>query len=183
MSSGHNSAKDGFGFDMDDHLAAEQQQQPQQQPQQPAAAPVLVAATVGAGSTGTPRANDQDQEQGNDAHVSEADVAKLLASSETPVDVEIEQPDGKYEKQTAVKLLRVPVGFFKGKTVDCGLEFDGHVVCSESQIVPSVQSTEDGAPIIRIARPTDENAISFEVGACDARRSTGWPWPPWPTAP
>ena len=114
-----------------------------------------------------------------ETNVVDDDIAMLLASIETLVDIEIEQPDGTFESQTAVKLLRVPVGFFAGKTVGVhslksGLNFDGCYVCSESQIMlstaePSEQGTEDGAPI-RIARPTKENGISFDVSACDIRR-------------
>ena len=93
-----------------------------------------------------------------------ADVAALLASSKfkKAVDVEIERPDGTFEKKTGVSLLSVPDGFFKGRTVDGDLDLTGYIVCAESQIMPA---EEGGATPVRITLPTGDSAyeISFEV--------------------
>ena len=91
-------------------------------------------------------------------------VEGLLASIETDVDIEIVQQDGSIKTMTKVSLLRVPNGFFENRTVDFDLKIQGCHVCSESQIMPTGDGAGAGAtPNIRIARPADDNGISFEV--------------------
>jgi len=135
MASGQNSTESSFGFDVDEVLEANQQ------PPQPAPPPP----------------------QPQPATTEVADVAALLASSEKAVDVEIERPDGTFEKK-AGRLIRVPDGFFQGRTVNGDLDVTGYIVCAESQIMPAEEGGATATPV-RIAMPTGDCAyeISFKV--------------------
>ena len=134
MATGQNSTESSFGFDVDEVLEANQQP-PQPAPPAPQPKPANTEVAL--------------------------DVAALLASSEKAVDVEIERPDGTFEKKKA-KVLIVPDGFFKGRTVDGDFDVTDYIVCAESQSMPA---EEGGATPVRIAMPTGDCAyeISFEV--------------------
>lgn len=171
---GDDGVQDSCGFDIDEHQASQQQQ--------PAAA-APAAANVGDGSTtsqpdpsktdrvgsAAPAKHDANPANGAFIHafategvVREEDVAALMASAKEDVTIEIMHPDGKTETNPGATLLRVPVNFFQNKKVECTIEIGKNwFVCSESQVVPSGDG--DDANTVRIAEPTNENKISFEV--------------------